>query len=268
MSQNKDPENEDARKGMFTSGILSIKGDRKIALFFTGRKHAGENMADVLKKRESDRSPPIQMCDALSRNFSEYDRIILVHCNTHARRKFVDVAVNFPEECSHVFNVFEEIYKNDAIAKRRAMSDQERLEFHQEHSGPVMEKFYEWLNEQFDQKKVEPNSGLGQAISYMLKHWKELTQFLRVAGAPLDNNICEQALKRAILHRKNSLFYKTLHGAYVGDMYMSLIHTCILNDVNPFDYLVQLQKHSSEVFKNPSQWMPWNYETTIAGLAP
>ena len=62
-----------------------------------------------------------------------------------------------------------------------------------------------WLRAQFAEKKVEPNSGLGEAITYLLKHWDPLTLFLRKAGAPLDNNICERALKKAILHRKNSL---------------------------------------------------------------
>jgi hypothetical protein len=259
-------ENESLRKGMFTTGILSIKVGRKIALFFTGEKHAGENFADLLEKRNFNRGPPIQMCDALSRNFSETDKVILTHCNVHGRRNFVDVAENFPDECRYVLQVFEAIYKNDDITKKQDMSPDERLRFHQDRSGPVMEKFYGWLNEQFDAKKVEPNSGLGQAITYTLKHWKKLTRFLHVPGVPLDNNIVEQALKRVILHRKNSLFYKTLHGAYIGDMYMSLIHTCILNGANPFDYLTELQKHSSAVFKNPSQWMPWNYESTIAAI--
>jgi len=144
------------------------------------------------------------------------------------------------------------------------MSSEERLKFHQLHSNPLMEKLNIWLNKQIDDKLVEPNSGLGQAISYMLNHWPELTQFLRVAGAPLDNNICEQALKRAILHRKNALFYKTQHGAYIGDLFMSLIHTCNLMKINPFKYLVALQKYSTLIFKNPSQWMPWNYKKAVA----
>ena len=97
----------------------------------------------------------------------------------------------------------------------------------------------------------------------MQKHWKALTLFLREPGAPLDNNLCEQALKKAILHRKNALFYKTKHGAYVGDLFMSLIHTCILCKVNPFDYLTQLQKHSPLLFKDPQKWLPWNYKQTI-----
>ena len=114
-----------------------------------------------------------------------------------------------------------------------------------------------------DGRKAEPNSGLGKAISYMLNHWEPLTRFLRVEGAPLDNNICERALKMAILHRKNSLFYRTLRGAHVGDIFMSLIHTCRLSNVNPFDYLVALQKHSAEVSRNPQNWLPWNYTAAL-----
>jgi hypothetical protein len=126
-----------------------------------------------------------------------------------------------------------------------------------------MDELNEWFKAQLDHKKVEPNSGLGKAIKYMRKHWMQLTLFLRVPGAPIDNHLCKQALKKAILHRKNSLFYKTKHGAYVGDLFMSLIHTCVLGYVNPFDYFTELQKHSASLFKNPSQWLPWNYKDAI-----
>ncbi|MBK8977690.1 MAG: transposase [Planctomycetes bacterium] len=81
-----------------------------------------------------------------------------------------------------------------------------------------------WLEDQIEDRKVEPNSSLGESIVYMRKHWAGLTLFLREPGAPLDNNICERALKKAILHRKNAMFYKTPNGARVGDLFMSLIH--------------------------------------------
>src|SRR5947209_16029872 len=87
--------------------------------------------------------------------------------------------------------------------------------------------------------KTEPNSGLGKAISYLLNHWPKLTPFLVEAGLPLDNNIVERALKKGILNRKNALFYKTLNGARVGGLFMSLIHTCELNGANPFHYLTE-----------------------------
>ena len=138
-----------------------------------------------------------------------------------------------------------------------------RLRFHQEHSEPVMKQLHAWFLAQFEEKRVEPNSGLGEAITYCLKHWERLTLFLRQAGAPLDSNIVERALKKCILHRKNSLFYKTENGAEVGDLYMSLIHTCELNNANPFDYLTELQKHADELAQNPAAWMPWNYRQTL-----
>jgi transposase len=136
-----------------------------------------------------------------------------------------------------MLEVLGEVYGYDAQAEEQRLSPEERLRFHQEHSEPVMKQLHAWLRAQFDEKRVEPNSGLGEAIGYLLKHWDRLTLFLRQPGAPLDNNICERALKKAIRHRKNSLFYKTENGAGVGDLFMSLIHTCELNGANPFDYL-------------------------------
>lgn len=258
---------QSSRTGLFTTGIVSIVNDRKIGLFFTGRNHAGENMTKLLRKRCSGLDPPIQMCDALSRNLPKTFKVILANCLVHGRRNFVDVFETFPEQCQYVIKTLAEVYKIDEITKQQKMSADERLQYHQTCSGPLMEELQQWLKQQLDEKEVEPNSGLGKAITYMLNHWKALTQFLRVPGAPLDNNICEQALKRAILHRKNSLFYKTEHGAYIGDLFMSIIHTCNLSKINPFKYLSLLQKHSSGVFENPQKWLPWNYQTALLSMS-
>ena len=151
------------------------------------------------------------------------------------------------------------------MRKRRArgLSPEERLRFHQEHSQPLMDKLHAWLETQFAERKTEPNSGLGKAITYLLRHWKGLTLFLREARAPLDNNLVERALKRAVLHRKNALFYRTLNGAQVGDLFMSLIHTAELCGAISFDYLTELQRHAQELAANPAAWMPWNYRETL-----
>jgi len=257
----------DERTGVFTSGIVATRQGRRMALFFTGPKHAGENLDDLLRRRAASLRAPIQMCDALSRNEPGEFRTILGNCLTHARRHFVDVVNDFPEECRFMIETLSAVYKNDAVARERGLSPRERLRFHQEHSGPLMRKLETWLREQIDERKVEPNSGLGEAITYARNHWAKLTLFLRVAGAPLDNNICERALKKAILHRKNALFYKTLNGAHVGDVFMSLIHTAELNSADPFDYLVALQRHHEDVATNPGDWMPWNYKDALAGIA-
>ncbi len=258
------------RTGTFTTGIMSITGEQKIALFFTGGQHAGENLKDVLLKRAAGLPAPIQMCDGLARNepdLPEELRVILSNCNAHARRYYVDVASRFPEECRYVLEVFRDVYHNDAVAHQQGMSPEERLAYHKAESAHRMEDLRRWMAEQFTEKKVEPNSGLGEAIQYTQKRWDRLTRFLQVPGVPLDNTAAERILKKAILSRKNSYFYKTARGAHVGDMFMSLIHTAELAKSNPFDYLTELQKNAKDVARNTAAWMPWNYGNTVRALS-
>ncbi len=247
------------RTGIFTTGILTGGEGPPIALFFTGHQHAGENIRDLLRHRDPDLPPPIQMCDALSRNVSPEIETILANCLSHGRRQVVDVASAFPSEARHILEALREAYHHDALAKERQLTADQRLGFHQEMSRPILDALHTWLQEQLEQKKVEPNSGMGGAIQYLLNHWDPLTLFLRIPGAPIDNNVLERALKMAVLHRKNSMSYKTERGAEVGDLFMSLIHTCRLNDQNPFDYLLALARHRREVAAHPEDWLPWNY---------
>lgn len=255
------------RTGMYTTGIVSVKDERKIAVFFTGRKHAGENLSRVLAERAAELGPPIQMCDALSRNVSGDFETILSNCMSHARRGYVKIVEDFPQECRFVLETLRVVFKNDAIARREKMTAEQRLAFHRKESMRPMAELRLWAYKQLRDHRVEPNSGLGRAIAYMRRHWRKLTRFLFVAGAPLQNNICERLLKQAIRHRRNSLFYKTENGARVGDMYMSLIATCKLAGENPFDYLTELQRHAAAVRDNPADWMPWNYRATLRRLS-
>ncbi len=251
------------RTGVFTTSLISEVEGHTIALFVTGHRHAGENLDQLLARRAADSPPPIQMCDALSRNPAKEFQSVLANCLSHGRRQFADIAQNFPQECQHVLESLGEVYKHDAQAKELGLSPEARLLFHQQHSQKIMNELHQWMSQRLEQKVVEPNSGLGQAFSYMLRHWSPLTLFLRQAGAPLDNNICERALKMAILHRKNSLGYKTQNGARLGDRFMSLIHTCRLCAANPLDYLNVLQRHAKEALDQPAQWLPWNYSESL-----
>jgi transposase len=255
------------RRGIFTSGIISEVGTRRIALFRTGHRHAGENLGQILSRRAADAGKPIQMCDALSRNLPKELEVLLANCLGHARREFVDLIEDFPEPCRYVIEQLAEVYKNDAYCRKEKMDPQARLAYHQEQSGPFMDDLENWCHAQLDEHLVEPNSSLGKAIGYMIRHWEALSLFLEEPGAPLDNNICERALKKAILHRKNSMFYKTQNGARVGDLFMSLIHTCQLNGVNALDYLQALTEHAGKLAAAPKKWLPWTYRDTAAALA-
>jgi hypothetical protein len=255
---------DERRTGVFTSGIIATGNGHKIALFFTGVRHAGENLAAVLERRSGELPAPIQMCDGGSSNTAGEFETVLANCVAHGRRKFVEVAAQFPEEVRFVLETLREVYKTDAEARKDSLDPDERLRLHQQQSRPRMAALERWMQGQFEERRIEPNSSLGEAIRYMQKRWDALTLFLRRPGVPLDNNITERALKKAILHRKNALFYKTLNGARIGDIFMSLIYTAELNGVAPFDYLVALQRHTEAVAERPGDWMPWNYQSTLA----
>lgn len=256
------------RKGVFTTGIISRRGEHRIALFFTGPRHAGENLAHVLKQRNEALGAPIQMCDGLDRNLPAGLETILANCIPHGRRKFVEVIESFPQECRVVLEALAEVYCVEAQCQKEKLTPKARLELHQRESKPRMDRLKEWMDTQIKERKVEENSGVGQAMGYMLRRWARMTLFLRVERAPLDNNIVERALKKAILHRKNSMFYLTDNGARVGDLYMSLIHTAELSDTNPLEYLEALMRNAETLESSPGDWLPWTYRATLARLSP
>jgi transposase len=103
---------------------------------------------------------------------------------------------------------------------------------------------------------VEPNSSLGKAFQYLLNQWETLTQFLRVAGAPFDNNTVERALKLMIRQRRNSLFYASTHSAYVASLLTSVIATCAEAGINALAYLVALQEHRPRSSATPPPGCP------------
>jgi len=257
------------RTGIYTTAIVAITATYKIALYATGRKHAGENLTELLELRAPGLAPPQHMSDGLDHNRpAEPIQTIEGKCLTHGRRQFVDIASSFPEESRRVLEALREVYRVDAIARTQNLSPRERLLLHQGKSEPVMDRLRRWLVDQLLGNDVEPNSSLGKAIQYLLKRWGPLTLFLREPGAPLDNNIAERVLKLAIRHRRNSLFFKTTGGAAVGDLFTSFIATCQLNRVNAFEYLTALLMNAGELAANPGAWMPWNYQAGPAVQAP
>ena len=253
------------RRGMYTTGLVAQVGERVICLYYSGRAHAGDNLSALLARRAADRDPPIVMSDALAANQrDDDDTLIRCHCLAHGRRQFTDLEAAFPAESHHVITVLNQVFAHEAVTRAQALSAAERLAYHQTHSGPLLAALREWLERQFQDRAVEPNSSLGQAFAYLLKRWETLTQFLRIPGAPLDSNTVERALKLFIRQRKNSLFHANAHGAYVAGLLTSLIATCVQAGVNALDYLVALQLHRHAVFRQPAAWLPWNYQENLA----
>ena len=252
------------RTGMYTTALVAQQGARTICLYAAGRAHAGENLAALLTQRESGREKPLVMSDALASNTADEGALIRCHCLAHGRRKFAELEDVFPQECAVVMETLAQVFDHEEAARRLQLTPMERLTYHQHASGPLMEALKHWLEQQFAERTVEPNSSLGKAFAYLLTHWQTLTRFLEVPGAPLENNTAERALKLAIRQRKNSLFYATDYSAYIASMLTSLIATCLHAGVNALDYLVALQEHRPAVFGEPTAWLPWNYHTHVA----
>jgi len=252
------------RTGMFTTALVVKVGERTICLYYSGRSHAGENLKALLEQRQAGLDKPLVMSDALSRNEADEDGLIRCHCLAHGRRQFSDLADVFPTECQVVLEALKQVFDHDDEARDQQLSPAQRLAYHQSSSQPIMDELQRWLQKQVDERLVEPNSSLGKAMAYMQTHWARLTRFLAIAGAPLDNNLVERALKLFIRQRKNSLFYATEHSAYIASVLTSLIATCLHAGVNALEYLVALQEHRTEVFAAPEAWLPWTYQASLA----
>jgi transposase len=252
------------RTGMFTTALVVQVGERTICLYYSGRSHAGENLKTLLVQRQAGLDKPLVMSDALSRNEADEDGLIRCHCLAHGRRQFSDLEEVFPTECQVVLEALKQVFDHDNEARDQQMSSAQRLAYHQDYSQPIMEGLKRWLQKQCDDRLVEPNSSLGKAMAYMQTYWETLTRFLSVPGAPLDNNLVERALKLFIRQRKNSLFYRTEHSAYIASVLTSLIATCLHAGVNALEYLVALQEHRAEVFADPAAWLPWSYAASQA----
>jgi transposase len=253
------------RTGMHTTALAVQVGEHTAILYYASRRHAGENLQELLDKREAGLDKPLVMSDALASNAVANESLLIrCHCLAHGRRKFSDLAEVFPHECQVVLEVLRQVFEHDAQARQEQLSPSERLAYHQRLSGPLMEGLHTWLHKQVDDRLVEPNSSLGKAIAYLQGHWETLTQFLQRDGAPLDNNLAERALKLFIRQRNNSLFFATEHSAYIASVLTSLIATCLYAGVNAVEYLVALQEHRSEVFVDPAAWLPWAYASSRA----
>jgi hypothetical protein len=165
------------RTGMFTTALVVKRGERLICLYYSGRAHAGENLAALLEKREADQKPPLVMSDALARNEVEEGLVIRCHCLAHGRRQFSDIEEVFPSACRVVIDALKQVFDHDDEARDQHMSPPARLAYHQAYSQPLLDDLKAWLDLQCEDRLVEPNSSLGQAIAYMQTHWETLTRF-------------------------------------------------------------------------------------------
>ena len=221
------------RTGLFTSGVVALRDGHRVALFFSGRQHAGENLADVLKHRAAELPPPIQMCDALSCNLPGELQTIVAHCLAHARRQFVDVYDRFPEPCRYLLEALAVVYRNDASARERQLSPRRGC------SSISSER----ADDAATARLAEAATGreVGRAQFGAGRRHPLHAQSLGKADVVPASGRCAAGQQRVRAGAEEGhpasqecAVLQDANGARVGDLFMSLIYTCELNEVNPF----------------------------------
>ena len=178
-------------------------------------------------------------------------------CFAHVRRYFFESLKTAPV-AQEALDLIAEIYRLEREARDGGLSETSHLDFRKRRAGPIHEALRTWLDIQAP--RHPPKSPLGMAIRYTLGQWKELGVFLDDSRVPLDNNASERALRRIALGRKNYLFVGDVAaGQSLAGLY-SLVATCELRGINPFDYLVdvlaRVQDHPASALDDllPGAW--------------
>jgi transposase len=252
---------EDIRTAITTTAVHArtyIGHD--ITLYATGTQHAGEVFDEIMHARVISEKI-LAMADAasLNRDHSHADKTIELACKTHARRNFYKLRNYHKKDVADVLELFAHIYKVDGEAKDKGLSPEARLEYHKENSMAAMHMLF--VLSRVKRLEHEENSKIYAAYQYLENHWSRLTAFLWYPGAELENSEAERAIKWAIRHRNNSLFYKTEYGAMIGDILMSLIRTARNCGIDPIKYLQDVIVHAADVKERTEQWLPWNWRT-------
>jgi transposase len=252
------------QRSCHTTGICTeTKEGNKILLYITGNNYCGENFAPLVEEREDKHHYIKLITDASNQNIprvkdeDELKQVIMAGCLSHGRQKFYELKDNYPRECGYFLQEIKSIYQIEE--KCRNLCARKRLRWHKEHSSKHIANIYASIRQLYQERLVEPNSDLGKAMNYWVRHKKELTRFLRVKGIELDTNKAERALKSIILQRKNSLFFKTKDSAGVLSGLHSIVKTCKENGVNAYSYLNWIQDNWQKVQKNAQGYMPWDY---------
>jgi transposase len=171
---------------------------------------------------------------AVYEDFDKKPGITLLHCMAHARRKFDEAKDNDLVRASYVLTEMQKLYALERQAKENELSVDELYQIRRK-IIPVLDDLKQWMLENYG--SVLPQSAIGQAIYYSLQRWDKLCLYTTDGRLQIDNNLVENAIRPVAIGRKNYLFAGSHNGARRAAMLYSLLGTCKINGVNPFEWL-------------------------------
>ncbi len=257
---------EVTRTGCHTTCVIAVDdADHALTLFFTGIHHTGEVLDLVLAARKTS-TAPIFMGDCIASNTVTVTTVFYAGCNAHAVRRFKDLRERYPAETDYALTRYRSIYDVEAECVASGLSGEARRDRHADKSLPLLRELCDYGHDLFEQRKVEPNSDLGQAFTFILDNERRLSAFTRHPHAPLDNNRCERELRICVRLRETSRFFRNAIGAGVADTILTVGATAQAANVNLFDYFVAVQRHRADVREHPDEWVPWRYQARVRQL--
>lgn len=187
------------------------------------------------------------------------------NCWVHGRRMFVKAEDSEPQEVAQVLDTMAHLYRIEEHIRERSLTGEKKREFRLQHSKPVVEQLFAWLDLQRQRPELLPSNPFSKAIGYMQNRETALKVFLEDPDVPLDNNDTERALRTVALGRKNWMFCWTELGAEHVGIIQSLLATCRLQDIHPYDYLVDvLQRISIHPARQIEELTPRVWKTQFA----
>jgi transposase len=201
-------------------------------VFFDYRPGRGrEGPTDILKNFEG-----FLQADGY-KVYEKFDtkKITLFHCMAHARRKFDEALNNDRDRAEYVLLQMQKLYEVERACRELNYSHEQRYELRQEKSLPVLKNLHQWLKDNMN--TGTPKSTIRTAISYSLQRWEKLMIYASNGMLEIDNNLVENSIRPVALGKKNYLFAGSHESAQRAAMIYSLLGTCKIKGVEPFQWL-------------------------------
>jgi transposase len=171
---------------------------------------------------------------------SHCETLVLAQCWAHSRRYFEQAKELEPEASAIALAYIGKLYEHEAYIRDHNLAGQEKFEYRLKNSKPIVDAIFSWCFEQRQRIDLVKTNKLSVALNYVMKREYELKTFLSDPEVPIDTNHLERALRTIPMGRKNWLFCWSECGAQQVGIIQSLLATCKLHGVNPYEYLVDV----------------------------
>ena len=259
------------KAGVVSSGKMRsayfwpVYGQNDEVCFFYYPDRSARNVADALGLKPPDGAVLLTDGYAAYAQYASRTQITHAQCWAHCRRHFFEARTIEPQRAEHALAMIEELYRVEAEIQRRELGGEAKRAFRQQQAGPKVEAFFGWVDEQFESQGFLPSSPLTKALAYTRDRRDGLQVYLDDPDVQIDTNHLERALRAIPMGRKNWMFCWTEVGAQHVATVQSLLVTCRLHEIDPYEYFVDvLQRVGQHPASRVGELTPRNWKRLYA----